>query len=336
MTAVALPAPRRRHARLRGLPWVTWRQHRSANLTVAAIFSALIAYLEVSGIHMHAAESALGLTSCGPLTGPGCQAPLNVFEQRYLGPAMYLPRFVEFFPALIGAFIGAPMVARELETGTYRFAWTQSRNRVRWFVTKLSLVSATLVAAGLAFSAVFTWWFGPWEQIIGRLAGGEAYEITGVVFAARILFGLCLGAFAGVVLRRTVPAMLATIVAWLAVAWPTVVYLRPLIETPVSAPSDSNSIAANAWALHNWYQDRSGHHLSAAGVDHLLALARVNGVETNQAFQNFLTAHGWTQWSSFQPNERFWHFQTIEGLGYVVLSIALAGLAVWWIQHRAT
>jgi hypothetical protein len=302
---------------------------------VTAIFAALIAYLVVSGIRMHAAESTLGLTSCGPWTGPRCQAPLDVFEQRYLGPAMYVPRIVEFLPALIGAFIGAPLVARELETGTYRFAWTQGRNRVRWLVTKLSLISAALVAMGLAFSLVFSWWFGPWAGVIGRLAGGEAYEITGVVFAARILFGLCLGAAVGAVIRRTLPAMLATVVGWLAVAWPTVVYVRPLIETPISAPSDSNSIAANAWALHNWYQDRAGHHLSARGVDHLLALARTSGGQTTRAFQTFLAAHGWTQWSSFQPNNRFWTFQAIEALGYVALSAVLAGMAIWWVGRRA-
>ena len=28
-------------------------------------------------------------------------------------------------PGLLGVFVGAPVVARELESGTYRFAWTQ-------------------------------------------------------------------------------------------------------------------------------------------------------------------------------------------------------------------
>ena len=33
---------------------------------------------------------------------------------------------------MIGAFWGAPMVARELETGTHRLVWNQSVTRTRW------------------------------------------------------------------------------------------------------------------------------------------------------------------------------------------------------------
>jgi hypothetical protein len=292
MTAGAMSAARPRRPALGGLLWVTWRQHRSAVVSIGVAFGALAIYLVISGVQMHGAESTLGLNSCGSLVGPHCQAALSVFEQQYQGAAMYLPRFIEFVPALIGAFVGGPLVARELETGIYRFAWTQEHNRAQWLLTKLGLVAAILVAMGLALSAVFSWWFTPWEPIMGRLADGEAYEITGVVFAARILFGLCLGAAAGAVVRRTVPAMLVTVMGWVAVAFPSVIYLRPLIEKPLSVPSASNSVAANAWALHNWYQNAAGQHLSSRGFDHLLALARVQGVVTDRAFQRFLSAGG--------------------------------------------
>jgi ABC-type transport system involved in multi-copper enzyme maturation permease subunit len=42
-----------------------------------------------------------------------------------LGPGL-LP-----IPALLGMFWGAPLIARELESGTYRLAWTQSVTRRR-------------------------------------------------------------------------------------------------------------------------------------------------------------------------------------------------------------
>jgi hypothetical protein len=32
---------------------------------------------------------------------------------------------IQVAPALIGAFAGAPVLARELETGTFRYTWTQ-------------------------------------------------------------------------------------------------------------------------------------------------------------------------------------------------------------------
>jgi hypothetical protein len=114
-----------------------------------------------------------------------------------------------------------------------------------------------------------------------------------------------------------------------------VVFLRPLIQTPVSAPSASNAITDNGWTIRDWYQDSSGHHLGSAGMDRLLVQAHAAGVQTGDGFQRFLTAQGWTQWSSYQPNDRFWYFQTIEGIAYLLLSLMLAGLAVWWVRRRA-
>jgi hypothetical protein len=336
MTAVTLGLPQstRRARGLRGLAWVTWRQHRVALLTAVGGFAGVAVFLVAYGLSMHSAFTKLGLSTCGPLTGQACQVPLSIFEQRYQGAAMYLPRVLEFVPALLGAFIGAPMVARELESGTFRFAWTQGRNRVRWLTVKLALISGLLLAVGLGFSALFSWWFRPWEPIMGRLASGESYEISGVVFGARILFGLCLGAALGTIIRRTVPAMLATVAAWLAVAWPSVICLRPLIQSPVSVPTASNSIADNAWAIGTWYQNNAGRHLGSGGLDRLLAQAGASGVTTGNAFETFVRRHGWTQWSSYEPNSRFWQFQSVEAAAYVVLSVALAALAVWWIDRR--
>ena len=48
-------------------------------------------------------------------------------------PSLYLT------PALIGIFWGAPLISRELETGTFRLAWTQSVSRTRWLAVKLGL-----------------------------------------------------------------------------------------------------------------------------------------------------------------------------------------------------
>ena len=104
MTALDLRLePPRWRTPLRGLPWVTWRQHRVALLATAGLFGGLAVFLVVYGESMHHDLSKLGLTSCGSLTGPNCQVPLTIFEQRYQGVAMYLPRFLEFLPALLGA-----------------------------------------------------------------------------------------------------------------------------------------------------------------------------------------------------------------------------------------
>jgi hypothetical protein len=48
-------------------------------------------------------------------------------------------------PAFIGAFWGAPLIARERETGTLRLAWTQSITRRRWLGTKFAAIGACTV-----------------------------------------------------------------------------------------------------------------------------------------------------------------------------------------------
>jgi hypothetical protein len=315
-----------------GLPWVTWRQHRVAVGAATVVFGGISLYLLLYGHSMHSEFQRLGLTTCGSLTGSACQPPLSIFEHHYQGPAMFLPRFIEFLPAVIGVFIGAPLVARELETGTYRFAWTQSRNRGRWVATKMGIIAPALVVVALGFSALYTWWFQPWEPIMGRMGSGETYEVTGVVFASRTLFAFTLGVLLGALIRRTVPAMFATAAAFLAVAWPSVIYLRPLIDKPVAAPANSNAITDNGWTISNWYQDAAGHRVSPAAIDRLVRQSR----GSTGSIDGFLAQHGLTQWTSYQPNGRFWHFQTIEGAIYTVLAVGLAMLATRWVSRHAS
>lgn len=45
-------------------------------------------------------------------------------------------------PAVIGMFWGAPLISRELETGTHYLAWNQGVTRTRWLATKLGLGAA--------------------------------------------------------------------------------------------------------------------------------------------------------------------------------------------------
>jgi hypothetical protein len=49
----------------------------------------------------------------------------------------------------------------------------------------------------------------------------------------------------------------------------------------------------------------------------------------------YLSAHHYTQCTSFQPESRFWHFQLIEGGWLLALSLILIAATVWMIRHRA-
>ena len=318
---------------LRGLPWVTWRQHRVALAGIVALLGGLGVLLLVNGLAMHSDYTKLGLNSCGNVIGPACQEPFTVFHRRYGTWVSYLPRIMEFIPALIGVFLGAPLVARELESGTFRFAWTQGRSRVQWIATKLALLATLVTILALAFSFLFSWWYQPWLAIAGRMQPGDAYEVTGLVFTARTLFGFMLGALLGTLIRRTVPAMAATAAAWLAVVWPSVIYLRPLIEKPITARAGPKSDIPTSWQVDTWFENAAGHRLSQSQVFNLFTPSS-NGAEPIDFGARLAKLH-YTDWVSYQPASRFWHFQTVEASTYVVVALLLAVGTVLWLRRRA-
>lgn len=324
--------------RVRGLTWITWRQHRFAMLGVVVLLGGFSLFMIIHGTTMHRDYHRLGLASCGSFTTDECQNVLGIFQHRYQSIADFMPVMLSFVPALIGAFVGAPVVARELESGTFRFAWTQATDRTRWTVVKLTLLALALAGLALAFSAVYGWWFRPWEPIMGRIQSGKSYEIEGVVFAARTVFAFALGALLGAVVRRTLVAMAGTLAVWLAVVFSSAIYLRPHIMAPVVAQDGPNGSVRNGWTLSNWMQDAAGHHLSSAQQDALSreagALA-ANAANPRTAYDQWFVQHGYTYWSKFQPNSRFWHFQLVEGVAYLVLTLLLGVATVWWVRRRA-
>ena len=83
MTAAALSPrqTRRRAPAVRGLAWVTWRQHRLALAGVLAVLGGLGLFMLFNGLAMHHAYTSLGLGTCGALDGPGCQSQLSAFQQ---------------------------------------------------------------------------------------------------------------------------------------------------------------------------------------------------------------------------------------------------------------
>jgi ABC-type transport system involved in multi-copper enzyme maturation permease subunit len=327
---------------VRGLAWVTWRQHRLALAGVLVVLGGLGLFMLVNGLAMHHAYASLGLDGCGKLDGPSCQSQLTIFQQDYGSLTDHLPQFVMLLPGLIGVFAGAPLVAREFESGTFRFAWTLARSRVQWIVTKLVLLAVVLTAFALAFSALFTWWYGPFDAITGRMSSSGAYEISGLVFAARTLFAFTLGALLGLLIRRTVPAMAATAAVWAAVALPSMIWLRPLIQKPITTIGHqgkgtiaSSHIPFNANAINHWIQNSDGQHVSPDQVFQQAIASNGGTIPSPDQFETWMTNHHYSQWVSYQPNGWFWHFQTVEASAYVILAILLALATVLVVRRRA-
>jgi hypothetical protein len=233
MTALTMSA---QPASLRPLPWrrmvwVTWRQHRPTLLSVPALFGAVAVFLLIAGLKIH--HDYAVLTACHPFDSAHCQALNSNFNHADWTLANTMLILLQLAPALIGTFIGAPVLARELETGTYRYAWTQGYGRTRWTIGKLVLLAVTVTAAAGVFSMLWAWFFHPFlkQEDLSRLSA-TVFATQGVAFAAWTLAAFTLGALAGMLVRRIVPAMAATLGAYLGLALLTWLVLRP--HYPVS------------------------------------------------------------------------------------------------------
>ena len=335
MSALSMPARPKREAGLRPVPWrrmawVTWRQHRAALAGVAVFLGASAVYLWLTGLQMHHAEAA----SCHPASSLACT--IN-FTGRYAVTVNIVRVFLQVAPALIGAFAGAPVLARELETGTFRFAWTQGIGRSRWTLAKLVLLAVAVAAAAAAFSVLFSWYLHPFFAAGYAIPfATDIFDLGEVAFAGWTLAAFSIGALAGMLIRRVVPAIAATLAAYAALALATALWLRqhymtPLLTTKLNLPG-------TAWLVSQWFTKGGTFAFGAHGSGIVSAVSRLcpprignSGVSPAQC----LTQHGYTAWSSYQPGSRFWSFQWIEGGWLLALSVLLIAATVWLVRRRA-
>ena len=164
-------------------------------ISVPAVLGAVAVFLWVAGLKIH--DYAV-LTACHPFSSNACQALNNNFNGTDWTMANTINIFVNLTPALIGAFAGAPVLARELETGTFRYAWTQGFGRERWTIAKLALLAVTVTAVAGAFSQVFVWFFQPFLAQEGlTVLAATVFATHGIAFAAWTLVAFAIGALAG-------------------------------------------------------------------------------------------------------------------------------------------
>lgn len=240
-------------------------------------------------------------------------------------------------PALLGVFVGAPLLSRELDSGTFRFAWTQGAGRTRWTLGTLVVPALVVTAATGAFTGIFYWYFRPFFAL-GQVSEmlPLAFALLGVAFAAWTLFGYALAAFLGALLRRTVVAMVVALVLYVALAIAAATAIRPHYAAPVAVPSASAG-NSSGWVISYFAKSPTGRELSQndlyATFSHLPA--SVQDSSSPDAFTTWLTKHGYTMWTSLQPDSRFWEFQLTEGAWLVAVSAGLTGGTVWLVRRRS-
>jgi hypothetical protein len=210
MTAPTMPArPGKTDAVLRPVPWrlmawVTWRQHRFALGGVAVLVGGLALYLWLAGLGLHHAYATAA--ACRPVSSLPCKNQVFNFDSAYGPTAQTVGTVLMAVPLLIGAFVGAPVLARELETGTFRYAWTLGVSRQRWTLAKLVPLAVTVAVATGLLSLLFSWYYQPLFTDGNSIPLEPGlFGLRGVAYAAWTLAAFTIGALAGLLIRRVSP-----------------------------------------------------------------------------------------------------------------------------------
>ena len=298
------------------MTWVTWRQHR-----LEALWALVLAVLLGGSVGYVALQLWIASGSCPRTVGFSTCLSSDPFGQ--IAQAILRFNLAQYglvvFPALAGAFIGAPFVAREIENGTQHLAWTQGVTRMRWLLVKLALVFVPLIAAAALvgyLEVVFLNVQGP------QVNRWDIFDQQAPVVPAATFFALALGVAFGAVIGRSIPAMAATLLAFVLarIGIAELVrshYIAPLMKTTHDLSAVGNQADPTAWWLgFPDYYDSTGH-----------LLGNLLGPSAGQP--SYVT-------QSFQPGDRFWAFQTIEAAILCGLALLIVGCAVYWVTRRAT
>ena len=352
MTALSVPARPEEDASLRPLPWqrmvwVTWRQHRATLAGVAVFLGALAVGIWLAGLKTHHVYAA-AVAACRS----GASATCYGMSISLTGTNGFLSNggILQAVPVLIGAFAGAPVLARELETGTFRYTWTQGFGRWRWTLAKLVPLAVVLAVAAGVFSLLLNWYYQPYFNAGNQALGLSEYtpfypalfDLRGVGFAAWTLVAFSIGALAGMLIRRVVPAIAATLAAYTALAFAAGAWLRPNYLSPVI--TSNLNVPGTAWVMSQWWTKDGKFAFTGSPSQSLLnqycpkgpvGPVGPGGAPKAVALGECLTSHGYTQWTSYQPASRFWPFQWIEAGWLLALSALLIAATIWLVRRRA-
>lgn len=351
MTVPTIPARSDEGASLRPLPWrqmawVTWRQHRSALIGALAFIGAGALCFLIVGLQLHHAYVAA--TACHPASSAACNAMVANFN----GIGNFLSNGValQVVPPLVGAFVGAPVLARELESGTFRFAWTQGFGRWRWTLAKLVGLGVLVAAASGALSVLAVWYYQPYFA-----SGNQSpsltkfnplnpglFDLRGIGFAAWTLAAFAIGALVGVLIRRVVPAIVATLAVYAGLAfatggWLRMHYLTPLVIKGLNVPGSVQIVSQWGTSGRVVFSGPPSYPIYQQYCPAAAGLGKGGGKGGGPSSGNplqCLAQHGFTFWTSYQPAGRFWAFQWIEGGWLLALALLLIAITVWMVSWR--
>jgi ABC-type transport system involved in multi-copper enzyme maturation permease subunit len=342
-----------------------WLQARTQSMVVGAILVALAITTAITGVQLAHLYSSL-VAPCKS----GCDLAQNDFlsHDGFLQNALVL--LMRIAPGVIGIFWGAPLLTRELESGTFRLVWTQSVSRTRWLLTKLAVVGLASVAVSGLLTLMVTWWFRAIDLVsLGQYGTFDMRDVAPIGYGA---FAFAVGALLGAVIRRTLPAMAATLGVFVFARVAVTLWVRPNLLTPRHVSTSllgadqfgfmirnggspvlvaKGSAGPNSWPLSSHFATSSGHVATSRELSAFVqqfcpqvaqppipapgqhAIVKGPGVDAMLGCRT-AAAHTYHLVVSYIPAGRYWTLQWLElGIFLGLAALALAG-CFYWVTRR--
>ncbi|MDX6257862.1 MAG: hypothetical protein QOJ11_4196 [Frankiales bacterium] len=308
------------------MSWLLWRQHRLQGAVAAGVLAALGILLWVTGVSMaHTYSTAMSVCRANNTCGE-----LNLFQGD--GALVALVNFTVLVPVLVGVFWGATIVGRELDAGTNQLVWTQSVTRRSWLRSKILLLLVSSTAVGAILSGLVTWWSGTLNSYHHERFEGLKFDIQGAVPVAYTLFAAALGLAAGVLWRRTLPAIATTAAGFFVVRLVVENFARPHFLHTITS---TGAIGAGPNApLGSWLLSTTV-VLNGDVVQGAIKLpVSCAGAATRAGASKCLADLGYSEVSTYHPPSQYWTFQLTEAAIFLGLTAILTLVAVVALKRQ--
>ena len=330
-----------------------WLQSRTQTLVSLALLAALAVAAAITGVQLsHLYGSLVG----------HCRSGCGFATAEFLTHGHFMDHVLttvtQLVPVLIGIFWGAPLLSRELETGTFRLVWTQGVTRSRWLVTKLALVGLAAVAVAGFVTLTITWWYRVLDPLTtNQYAVFDSRDIAPIGYA---LFAFAAGALIGAIVPRIVPAMATTIGVFAIARVAVALWVRPrllpathtsvplgpgqivLRTTPLGSTLTVNSQGSgpsNSWTLSSQLVTTSGRVTSSGQVASFVQqrCPSVGSPSPNGSVNRTCLRHALGFFHilvTYQPVSHYWTLQWLETGVFFALALAAAAGCYWWVTRR--
>ena len=330
------------------MTWVVWRQYRATAAIAGAALAAFGVLFLITGLH-DAAIWHSALASCARDRTCGILSQTQQVGADSLrlggGPLYALTVLTLAVPLLAGMFWGSPAVARERETGTTQYAWTQSVTRQRWLAVKTGWLLLAGAAFGGAVAGIVTWWYSPVNALHQHQFQPGSFDIQGIAPIGYAVFAVALGIAAGTLIGRTLPALAVTGGVFVALRLAVTFWLREHYLTAVTAVyrvGGSFTPKGASWQLAQGVVTPGGQLntaltvtpssvQSAPGGSFPAPCSAMSQVSTTASC---LARLGYRSFVTYQPGYRFWPFQFIETALFLALAAVLIAITFRVVQRR--